>query len=82
MAIVEGHLVYDELLDVLAKHAPANELLSFQLSPARQQHLDELLAKNDDGQLTVDESAGLDTFEQFEHLVRLLKARVRGRQSP
>jgi hypothetical protein len=55
-------------------------VLSFQLSNEKQQRLDSLLDKNRDGTLSPQESAELDAFEQFEHVVRLLKARVREKQ--
>ena len=42
----------------------------------KQFRLDALLEKNRQSKLTEDESAELDTFEHFEHLVRLLKART------
>jgi hypothetical protein len=38
--------------------------------------LDELLERNREGTLTDDESPELDAYERFEHVVRLLKARV------
>ena len=42
---------------------------------------DDLLEKNRAGTLTDEESAELDAYERFEHLVRLLKARVLQKQS-
>ena len=79
MATVGHPSIYDDLVDVLAKHAEPNELLTFQLSQAKQRKLDRLLTKNRQGKLTAEESAELDTFEQFEHVVRLLKARLRAK---
>ncbi len=46
----------------------------------QQERLDILLEKNREGTLTAEETAELDTFERFEHLVRLLKARVLQKQ--
>jgi hypothetical protein len=77
MSTVEHPPVYDDLVELLAKSADADEVLSFQLSNEKQQRLDSLLDKNRDGTLSPQESAELDAFEQFEHVVRLLKARVR-----
>lgn len=82
MATVEHPPIYEELLDLLAKYAEPREVLEFQLSERQQRQLDELLAKSRDGVITPEESAELDTFEQFEHVVRLLKARVRGQRQP
>jgi hypothetical protein len=79
MSTVEKPQIYDELLDLLAEGAAADKLLAFHLSAQQQQRLDDLLAKNQIGTLSDDETAELDTFE---HFVRLLKARVRNRQQP
>lgn len=79
MATTE-HALYDELVDLLAANADRERLLSFRLSSAKQNRLDGLLEKNRDGTLTKEETAELDAFEHFEHLVRLLKARVVGQQ--
>jgi hypothetical protein len=80
MSTVEFPLIYDDLVNLLVKSIPSDELLNFQLSSDKQQRLDDLLAKNRDRSLTAGESAELDSFEQFEHLVRLLKARARRKQ--
>ena len=82
MSTVEHPPVYDDLVELLAKSAKPDELLAFQLSREKQTRLDGLLTKNRDGTLTAAESAELDAYEQFEHVVRLLKARVRGKQRP
>lgn len=68
--------VYEDLLDLLAQSADADRVLSFRLSPEKQARLDELLERNRHGRLTEEESAELDDFERFEHMVRLLKARL------
>ena len=68
--------VYDELVDLLADTADAVRLSSFRMSKEKQSRLDALLEKNRQGMLTEDESAELDAYEHFEHLVRLLKAKT------
>lgn len=80
MAALNQAPVYDELVDLLAETADADRLLAFRLSPARQRQLDDLLEKNREGSLTPEESAELDDFERFEHVVRMLKARLRNRR--
>ena len=77
MATVEQPSVYEELLNLLAKRAEPKEVLEFQLSEDQQRRLDRLLEMNREGTLTAEESVELDTYEQFEHVVRLLKARIR-----
>lgn len=68
--------VYDELVEVLAEDIAPARLLAFQLSPRKQERLDGLLTKNRDGVLTPVEAAELECFAQFEHIVRMLKARA------
>jgi hypothetical protein len=80
MATLDARAVYDELLDLLADSADVHRVLAFQLSSLQQERLDSLLDKNREGTLTAEETAELDTFERFEHLVRLLKARVLQKQ--
>lgn len=81
MSTVDYPPIYDDLVELLANSANADEVLSFQLSNEKQRRLDSLLDKNRDGTLSPQESAELDAFEQFEHVVRLLKARVREKQA-
>jgi hypothetical protein len=76
MSAIDHPAVYDDLLDLLAESADAQRVLSFRLSDEKQARLDELLEKNRAGTLTDDEAVELDVYERFEHLVRLLKARV------
>ena len=76
MATIDASAVYDDLLDLLADSAEAERVLAFRLSTVKQARLDALLDKNRDGTLTAEEAAELDAYERFEHLVRLLKARV------
>ncbi len=80
MATLDAQAVYDELLDLLADGADVQRVLAFRLSSLQQERLDILLEKNREGTLTAEETAELDTFEHFEHLVRLLKARVLQKQ--
>jgi hypothetical protein len=82
MSTVDHPPVYEELVDLLARSAPPDDLIAFQLSPGKQRRLDDLLERNRAGMLTPAETVELDSFEQFEHVVRLLKARVRGKHRP
>jgi hypothetical protein len=80
MSTVDYPLVYEELVELLAASAKPEQVLAFQLSAEKQNRLDDLLSKNRYQTLSPQESAELDAFEQFEHVVRLLKARVREKQ--
>ena len=81
MAATHEPAVYSELLDLLAESADPQRVPAFRLSDQRQARLDELLDKNREGTLKDSEAAELEAFERFEHLVRLLKARLL-RKSP
>lgn len=76
MSTVDHPPVYDELLDLLAGSADPEQLLGFRLSDEKQARLDGLLERNRQGALSEDDSAELDAYEHFEHVVRLLKARL------
>ncbi len=65
---------------MLAESADVDRVLAFRLSGKKQARLVDLLEKNREGALTDEESSELDTYEQFEHLVRLLKARLLQKQ--
>jgi hypothetical protein len=80
MSAINQPMVYDELLDILAEGADAGRLFAFRLSDDQQARLDELLDKNREGTLSDVEATELDSYERFEHLVRLLKARVHQKQ--
>jgi hypothetical protein len=74
--------VYEELLDLLADSADEKRVLSFRLSQDKQARLDELLDKHREGTVTPEELAELESFERFEHIVRMLKARLLRKQNP
>jgi hypothetical protein len=80
MSTVDYPAVYEDLVELLAKCAKPDEVLAFQMSNDKQQRLDVLLSKNHAGTLSPQESAELEAFEQFEHVIRLLKARVREKE--
>lgn len=84
ISIVDHPPVYGELLDLLAGTADPEQLLGFRQSHDKQARLDELLDRNRQGALSENDSAELDAYEHFEHVVRLLKARLsqKPRSSP
>jgi len=73
---IEQGTVYDTLVDLLVQGGNRQEILKFRLDSEAQSRLDQLLEKNRNGVISPEEIAELETFEQFEHVVRLLKARV------
>ena len=82
MSTVFRPAVYEDLLDLLAQTADRDRVLAFRLSPEKQARLDELLERNREGLLTEEQTAELDDYERFEHVVRLLKARVLQQRRP
>ncbi|MFN6401534.1 MAG: hypothetical protein ACK449_16710 [Planctomycetota bacterium] len=79
---LEQGAVYDTLVDLLVQGGNRQEILLFCLGSEPQGRLDELLEKNRIGAITPEEASELETFEHFEHVVRLLKARVLQSQQP
>jgi hypothetical protein len=79
---IEQGSVYDSLIDLLVQGGNRQEILKFRLGSEPQSRLDELLEKNRSGTITPEEASELETFEHFEHVVRLLKARVLQSQVP
>ncbi len=76
MGTIEQGTVYDTLVDLLVQVGNRQEILKFRLDSEAQSRLDQLLEKNRSRAISPEEISELETFEQFEHVVRLLKARV------
>jgi len=68
--------VYDELVEYLARNATPEQILAFMVSDAMQQRADELLDRNNEGELNPDEQAELQQMLHFDRMVSLLKARA------
>ncbi|WP_013325778.1 hypothetical protein [Gloeothece verrucosa] len=66
--------IYAEVLDFLLHSPTKNEIIAFKVSPQAQERLRTLLEKNRESALTPLETAELDTYQQLEHLMILLKA--------
>jgi hypothetical protein len=67
---------YDEIVDLFARGASPEEILSFHTSPETQERVRELRFRNSEGELTEDEAAELECFSELEHLMRHVKARA------
>jgi len=79
MSSIDSSPAFDGLLELLATNADPQQILGFHLPEDNQRRLDELLAKNRADTLTEADKAELQSFEQLEHVVRLLKAKMYGR---
>jgi hypothetical protein len=73
--------VYDELIDFIASGPTSSDVASFQPSDEARQRVWELIGREKVSGLSADESAELEKYLQIEHIMRLAKARARGRIS-
>lgn len=67
---------YDELVDVIATGPVAERIVHFRASDENQRRVADLLDRAKSDSLTPQETTELDHYLQFEHLVRLAKARA------
>ena len=68
---------YEELvIGLVTEGRTPEEIMTFRATPEAQRRVEELIAKEHAGTLTVEESVELDSHMQFNHLVILLKARA------
>lgn len=68
---------YEEIIELFADGSSAERIVSFKPSKESQERVAILLEKNREGDLTPEEEAELDEFGMIEHLMRLVKGRVR-----
>ena len=81
MSSIDSAPAFESLLELLASNADPEQILGFHLPEENQRRLDELLERNRANTLTEKERSELESFEQLEHVVRLLKARMYGRRN-
>ena len=67
---------YDHLLEKFVNLLSPEEMLAFQLSEQEQNRIDDLLERNNEGQLTMEEKAELQQYAEIERNVSLLKAKA------
>lgn len=67
---------YDELVEVIATGPAAERIIHFRASDESQRRVSELLEREKTHSLTAQETAELEHYLHFEHLVRLAKARA------
>lgn len=65
-----------EVIDFLAGGITPKELIAFRPSPAVQNRISDLLARNQQGALSSEEQSELDDFVQLEHLLIMAKAQA------
>jgi hypothetical protein len=69
--------IYEEIYQFLVSAPTPQTILDFHASEHVQLRVRDLLDKNRDGQLTPDERAELDQFEQVNHLISMMKIYAR-----
>ena len=79
MTVSDRPRAYEEIVELLTVEPLPEENINFRPSVAMQERVQELLAKNQSGNLTMDEEAELDEYEHIEHLMRMVKACARQR---
>lgn len=68
---------YEEVADFIAAGTTPQNVIEFRPSEAAQARIDDLLAREKEGDLSPAEKSELDQYLQLEHLMRLAKARAR-----
>jgi hypothetical protein len=76
MAIAQSP-IYAEVYQFLVSSPTPDQIIVFRASEATQARVRELLDANRSGQLTPDETAELDEFENVNHFVSMLKIYAR-----
>lgn len=69
-------VAYDELISYLAELATPQQILDFVISADAQTRAIELMERNQDDQLTLDERVELEQMLHFDRLVSALKAQA------
>jgi len=82
MATVQAPLYpSEEIADFFASRPEAGQILKFSFSSRIQQRARELLQRNREGTLTVEEQDELDDYVHADDLMRLVKAKIRASQA-
>ena len=68
---------YDEIVDFIAAGTTPQTVAAFCASQESKDRVAELLHREKNAGLTLDESSELDHYMQLEHVMRLAKARAR-----
>ena len=69
-------LAYEEFYALIAQKMTPQEILDFKASPEAQARLSELLDKNNEDTINVDERSELDHIIELERVFMLLKAKA------
>lgn len=75
--VMNSAKAYEEVIDFIAAGTTPQNVIAFRPSAAAQARIEDLLAREKDGELSPAEKSELDHYLQLEHLMRLAKARAR-----
>jgi hypothetical protein len=73
------NVAYDEFVDFLARGTTPQGLIDFRPSEASRSKVSDLIHRQKTSGLSADETAELNCYLQFEHIMRLARARARQR---
>lgn len=68
---------YEEVIDFIATGTTPQNVIDFHPSEEAQERVTDLLSREKEGALSLEEKSELDHYLQLEHLMRLAKARAR-----
>ena len=68
---------YFEIIDFIASGTTPDAVIGFRPSVEAQQRVADLVEREREGDLSLDEKAELDHFFELEHILRMAKARAR-----
>ena len=68
---------YFEIIDFIAAGSTTVGRAQYRPSAAAQRRIDDLIGREQDGGLSLEEKAELDHFMELEHILRMAKARAR-----
>ena len=68
---------YIEIIDFIAAGTTPEMVAQFRPSPETQQRVSDLIEREKEGALSLEEKAELNHFMELEHILRMAKARAR-----
>jgi hypothetical protein len=68
---------YLEIIDFIAAGTTPQSVIDYRPSEEAQRRVEDLIARERDGQLSPEEKSELDHFMDLEHIIRMAKARAR-----
>lgn len=79
MTKTDQQQVYWEFIDYLAEHVAPEHVLAYKISKPLQERIEDLLDRNNEGDITAEERQVLDQFVEFDQHVVVLKAKAAAR---